>query len=419
MGPIPEALELFENGKVTEAVELLMTEVSQVSEQEQFAIGELLHSWGFLNEAASVFNDLLTANEDDHEVKFMLADIYIDLEEDEKALQLIEDIDPEDPDYVRALVVLADIYEQQGLYEVSEQKLLQAQRIAPKNEAIDLALAELYFHVGDFSNAIYYYEKVKHLADQFPFVNIQERLAESYSSIGKWEEALEQYKQLDLEHPDELFKYGYTAFQLKRFDIAIKVWEDLIKYDKDYTSVYPYLAQAYEEEGLIKEANNVLKNGLQFDEYNIELYMTLAKNEIKLKRIDEAKSYLKEAIALDPGYEDAIEQLITLYFSHDEFEEAKDLIEELMKFKPYPNLLDWRLAQVYEELELFDKANTFYEKAALVFNNDPSFQKEYGFFLVEEGKYKEAKQLLQSYLKSHPEDEDVYDYLNRLIGEDE
>ena len=61
--------------------------------------------------------------------------------------------------------------------------------------------------------------------------------------------------------------------------------------DENYTSVYPYLAQAYEEEGLVKEANEILKKGLQKDEYNIELYLTIAKNELKLNELDEAKNY--------------------------------------------------------------------------------------------------------------------------------
>ncbi|MGM8213969.1 tetratricopeptide repeat protein [Bacillaceae bacterium W0354] len=414
MDLIQTALEMYDSGKVNEAVNYLLEHISSETEEDQFAIGELLHSWGYLDEALNIFKELLQDYPDDFEIKFMLADIYIDLEQDEKALDLVESIEPNDPNYIRALVVLADIYQSQGLYEVSEQKLLQAKQLSTDDEAIDLGLAELYFHVGDYAKAIPYYEKLADFANQFPFVNITERLAECYSSIGKWEEALNVYQQLELNNPDDLFKYGYTAYQLERYDISIKVWKDLIKLDRDYTSVYPYLAKAYEYEGMLEEANHILKNGLKNDEYNIDLYITLARNELKLNRIEEAKSYLKEAIALDPGHEEAIEELLNIYFTYEEYNDAKKLVEELMKFQPYPDILEWRAAQIYNELDLFEQSQSMYEKASLVFKSNPDFQKEYGFFLVEEGNLNEAIQYLRAYINEFPDDLEVMDYLERL-----
>lgn len=414
MNPIPEAVQLFDEGKVNDAVNLLMDHVNQLSEEDNFSVGELLQHWGFLDEAKEVFEKLLRKHPNDVEIKLMLADIYVDLEEDENALQLIEDISPNDPQYIRALVVLADIYQAQGLVEVAELKLLEAKRLAPKNEMIDLGLAELYFYAGDFKKAITYYEKLKKAEEQFPFIDFNERLAECYAQIGKWEEALDVYKDLDLDSPDELFKYGYTAFQVKRFDIAIRVWEDLISLDENYTSVYPYLAQAYEEEGLVKEANEILKKGLQKDEYNIELYLTIAKNELKLNELDEAKNYLKQAIALDPGHEDAINTLINIYLDEEDYDQAKKLIDELMKFKPYPEILEWHAATIYNELEMYEEARKMYEQAALLFEDNPQFQKEYGFFLIEEGKVNKAIELLQKYVKSFPEDMEVVQYLERF-----
>ncbi|WP_175614741.1 tetratricopeptide repeat protein [Piscibacillus halophilus] len=416
MDPITEALELYDAGNVNEAVNHLMENANEISEQDQFSVAELLQQWGFLDEARRLFEELHRTYPDDHQIKFQLADIYIDLEMDTEALDLIESIEPDDPDYINALMILADIYQSQGLNEVAEQKLLQAKELQPDNYLIDFGIAELAFHNGEFHKALDHYEKIQSHEGEFPLVSIHERLAECYASVGKWENALTFYQELELKEPDQLFKYGYTAFQLERYDISIKAWNDLIDLDPDYTSVYPYLAKAYEEEGVMDAANDILKKGLKKDEYNIDLYITIARNELKQNNIEEAKSYLKEAISLDPGHEKAIEELFNIYESRDEWNDAKKLVEELMKFEPYPEILDWRAGQVYNELEEFDKARKSFEKAYLTYHNDTDFLKEYGYFLIEEGQMEKAISMLKEYLNQNPEDADTKDFVHRLQG---
>ena len=85
-----------------------------------------------------------------------------------------------------------------------------------------------------------------------------------------------------------------------------------------------------------------------------------------------------------------------------------------MKFKPYPEILEWHAATIYNELEMYEEARKMYEQAALLFEDNPQFQKEYGFFLIEEGKVNKAIELLQKYVKSFPEDMEVVQYLERF-----
>ncbi|MGP4071938.1 tetratricopeptide repeat protein [Piscibacillus sp. B03] len=416
MDPIAEALDLYDAGNVNEAVNHLMEHASEISEQEQFSVAELLQQWGFLEEARRLFEELHRTYPNDHQIKFQLADIYIDLEMDTEALELIESIEPDDPEYINALMILADIYQSQGLSEVAEQKLMQAKELQPENYYIDFGIAELAFHNGEFHKALEHYEMLESHEGEFPFVNIHERLAESYASVGQWENALTFYQELELKEPDQLFKYGYTAYQLARYDISIKAWNDLIDLDPDYTSVYPYLAKAYEEEGLLDSAKDVLNQGMKKDEYNIDMYISLAQLELKQNNIEEAKSNLKEAIALDPSHEKAISELYSIYEAHENWEDAKKLVEELMKFEPYPEILDWKAGQVFNELEEFDKAKKFYEKAQLTYHNDADFLKEYGYFLIEDGQMEQAIKLLKSYLKQNPEDHDTKEFIHRLQG---
>lgn len=126
-----------------------------------------------------------------------------------------------------------------------------------------MALAELAFSNGEFQKAIPYYERIERLDEEVSIVNVKERLAESLSSLGNWEEALRYYEMITLEHPDQLFKYGYTAYQLERYQVAIEAWRKLLEIDQDYTSVYPLLATSLHEEGAVQEAFEALEQGIQ------------------------------------------------------------------------------------------------------------------------------------------------------------
>ncbi|WP_188206015.1 tetratricopeptide repeat protein [Alkalibacillus aidingensis] len=417
METISEALELKEQGRISEAVQLLKNYISEAEDSERLDIAQLLHEWGLLNDAKEVYEDMLILYPNDHYVRLLLAEIETDLGNDEEVIEILEEIDSEDEAYIPALVQMADMYQSQGLFEVAEKKLLEAKELDSGEPIIDLALAELAFSNGEYQKAIPYYERVERYDDDISVVNIKERLAESLSSIGNWEEALGYYEQVKLESPDQLFKYGYTAYQLDRYDICTRVWNELLELDPEYTSVYPLLATSLYEEGALQEAFDITVQGIKKDEHNNELYLLAAEYAVKLNKVDQAIDYLKEAVAIDPGYEDGVDMLIKIYLDEDKLDEAKELVDELLKFEGYPSLLNWRAAQVYNAFEEFEDAKKMYEKAYPEYSDDPNFLKEYGLFLIEEGATEKATQILTTYLQHEPEDEDVREFVIRMQSE--
>jgi Tfp pilus assembly protein PilF len=65
------------------------------------------------------------------------------------------------------------------------------------------------------------------------------------------------------------------------------------------------------------------------------------------------------------------------------------------------------LAQAYNGLEEFEKANEYYEKVKDVLKDEADFVKDYGLFLREEGKVEEANTWLAHYLTLVPGDIEV------------
>jgi len=351
---------------------------------------------------------------DENNIKIILADIYIELEDDERAINILSDIDIDDPTYIQALLQLADLYQAQGLFEVAEQKLLTAKQLEPNEVIIDFALAELLFSTGAYQKAITYYEKVKLKAEEIATISINERLAEAYAATGEYEIALQYFQNIDNENADALFKYGFTASQANRQDIAIKVWEQVIKNDPYYHTVYDQLAKAYEEEELIEEAYKTAKKGLKIDEYNKELYFYAGALAHQLSKNAESESYIREAIALDPDYKEAIMFLIKMLKEKDKFTDIIDLITNIKTAGANDPLYEWELARAFVETESYKNALKHYTEAYNSLNQDSEFLKEYGYFLIEEGRMREAISILESYLIQQPLDMEVEEYLERL-----
>jgi tetratricopeptide (TPR) repeat protein len=411
---IEEAIEKIEQGYTDKGLELLKSYEKKANDDELFTIATLYHQWGLINQAKDLFIQLNNKYPDESEIKLYLAEIYTDIGEDQEAIQLLNSIPEWDDYHVQALIESADLYQSQGLFEVAEQKLMKAKRFVPDEPIIDFALGELAYSNGEYQKAILYYERVRKHYSSLNEVDINARIAESLAATGKWEEALDYFQSMEsVESPDLLFQYGLTAFRSDRRDISIHVWEELLNMDSEYISVYPLLAQAYEQEGLIKDAIRIAEKALTIDEWNKELHYLLGKLQLTTNK-QEAIKHLQDAINIDPGYKEAVMDLIYIYKQEENYTSIKELLSYLQDSGETDPLFLWELARANYELEEYELALNNYKEAYNFFTSDAEFLKEYGYVLVEEGRYVEAKKIFEQYLQVEPFDQDVLEYLERL-----
>ncbi|MGY0691767.1 tetratricopeptide repeat protein [Virgibacillus sp. FSP13] len=411
---IMEAVRLMESKKSNEAIALLEDYLPMADEEERFTIAELFIQWGFLQEASTILQELMQQYPRESEIKIMLADIYVELENDEEAINLLNNIKEDDESYLESLIQLADLYQAQGLFEVAEQKLLSAKQLNPTEPIIDFALGELLFSTGEYKKAITHYEKVIEVTSEIANVPIHVRLAECYAGTGEYEEALTIYQDVDNEDSDTLFKYGLTAYQAGRRDISIKAWEQVIEIDPYYHTVYYQLAKAYEEEEMPIEAYNTAKKGLQVDEFNKELFFYAGSLAHQVNEDGESEKWIREAIALDPDYKEAILFLVEFFKTKENHSAIVELLEQIKKSGADDPLYEWELARAYEKTESYNDALNHYQEAYNNLNQDSEFLKEYAYFLTEEGRIAEALPIFKAYLTQQPEDYEVEEFFHRL-----
>ncbi|MEK4200505.1 tetratricopeptide repeat protein [Cytobacillus sp. FSL K6-0265] len=419
MDKVKKIIALLENGLHDEALEKYTEILSHGTHEERFVLAEELMQYGFLQEAHQLIERLLDAYPEEGELLIMKAEIFIDLGNEEEAVLVLEQVNQQDASYPQALLLLADLYQMEGLYEVSERKLLEAKAILPEEPIIDFALGELSAEQGKFLEAVKLYEKVLTKKELIGGVNVNQRMAESLSAGGAFEEALPYYEKA-LEEKLEihtLFSYAFTALQAGYNQVAIEKFNELKEIDPEFHSLYLHLAKAYEREEQVQEALATVKLGIKQDEYNKELYFYGGKLALKIPDEQLAVDLLREALAIDPEYIDAAVVINKVFMNNERFHDVIEIAELMQSADVTDPQLLWDAAKSYQEIEEYSQALNKYNEAYTYFKQQPDFLADYGYFLIEEGKRKEAAELFSKLTRLEPHNEEYQDILQRLSDE--
>ncbi|EHD9220299.1 tetratricopeptide repeat protein [Listeria innocua] len=382
------------------------------TDEEQYYLAEELFALGFLDETEDLYELLLAKYKDEGELLVRAAEVALEKDDMDAAQDYLEKVNKEDEAYIESLLVLADLYQMQGLFEVSEQKLLEAKQMAPNEPIIDFALGEYYLSQARFASAVQSYQTAVEAGLTIisnGAVSVYERIAEAFAASGAFEEALPYYERAleDKESVDTLFGMGLTAYQAKDYTKAIHALEHLREHDPSYTTLYSYLAKSYEENGEPEKAIAVLRDGLTQDEFNKEMFLEAGKLAVTLRLPEEAEEFYRQAIVLDEEFSEAIMQLNKLLLAKENYEGVIELVEGLGEEVISEPQIFWDVSVAYQETEQYNKAKANYELAYPHFTNNPTFLKEYGLFLREEDEHAKSQEVLRSYLELEPEDTEI------------
>ncbi|MFC0271615.1 tetratricopeptide repeat protein [Metabacillus herbersteinensis] len=414
-----EAITLVNNGETEKGLDLLGQIQPTLHDEEKYMLADHYFGWGMVDKAEEIIEELHFLYPEETHISLFLAEIYLDLDKEEEAITLLNTVEPFDEDYPQALLLLADLYQMQGLPEVSEQKLKEAKILLPEESIIDFALGELYFHQAKYQKAITFFESVMKNRSTVSGIHIGQRLAECLSVTGSFEEAMTYYQQAVDEQTDlnTLFGYGVTAYQGGFYVTAIKQLTDLKDLDPHFTSLYLYLAKSYEQEGLLKESLDTVREGIKVDEFNKELYLYGGKTAIKNGLKDEAEQFLRESVALDPGHVEAALTLTNLFLQEERYDDVIDVISEIMKYGEEDPGFHWNLARAYHQKEQYTQALNHYQLAYNFFKDGRDFLEEYGYFLMEDGQRKDAKEVFERLNTLDPSNVEISEILLQLEDE--
>ncbi|AIC94596.1 tetratricopeptide repeat protein [Shouchella lehensis] len=408
----------IEAGNIEAALAYIAEHALSDNHQIRFEAAELYYELGHIREARTIVEELRSLYPDEGSLAILSAEMMIDEDQEDEAIELLLEVGAKDDSFVQAQLLLADLYQLQALDEVAEQKLLAALQKDPEEMILIYALGEFYLNQGAYNKAIPYLKQSLHA--QLGEVNVGLSLAEAYSGNGQFEEALHLYHQQETNKmtPDQLFSFGFTAYQQGDYPVVIEQLGAVKNLDADFTSVYMPLAKAYEAENRLDESFETLKDGIRMDEFNDQLPMMAGQVLTKMNDLVGAEQYFRQALALNPSNMTSIQALAALLKEDERAEELQELVEHVQEYGEHDPVLTWYHAFSKAQLESYEEARLLYEEAEPFFKEDADFLIEYGYFLLEEGKRTKAAELFGQALHVDPTRTDLIELIDQLQHEE-
>lgn len=412
MRKIETAIEKIQNGEIEEGLSTLEDALIDADDNTAFDIAQVFVEMGQVGKADEILMELLAKQPNNSDFMLLKAELEIEDDNEGESIHLLSNIQEADENYLSAQMLLADLYQAQGLEEAAEHRLKKVYSMAPDNPVLAYALAEFYRSVGRAGQAIPFYKKAIH-ADELENEDVSLKLADVLSMTGAFEEALIYFKKGLEERTtlDGLFGYGVTAYQAGKYQTAITALEQLRDLDEQYSTLYPVLASAYQEEGAEQEALEAIETGINKDEHNERLYLQAAETANRAGADDKAEKFYEKVLTLNPTHEKALIDLGELLYYKGDFQSVISLAS---RFNIEAPRLTWLTARALSEEDEVDEAIKKYELVNKNFLDDPEFQREYGELLWETGKRDTALNHLKQALAINPDDQDLLLFVERI-----
>lgn len=370
-------------------------------------LAEYLESIGFLPQAREIY---LQERESYPEVNINLAQIATEDGDIEGAFLYLDAISPESEAYLSALLVMADIYDMEGLTDVAREKLLLASKISD-DPLVIFGLAEIELELGNFNQAIKEYAKLDNREIlELTGISTYQRIGRAYASLGKFEAAIEFLeKTIEIEYDDgTIFELATILYDQGEYQKANVYFKQLDTMNPDFEGYEYVYAQSLHEENKTEEALRLVQKGLSKNEFDTNLLLTASQFSYELHDSKQAENYLLKAkdVAIDD--EDVLMRLTNLYLEEERYEDvvalSRDNIDSI--------LTKWNIAKAYQALEADKKALNLYDELATDLSDNPEFLQDYAYILREFGQKERAHQVAERYLQLVPDDVNMVGFLN-------
>ena len=372
-------------------------------------LGEYLESIGFFLQAKRIYNKLAPLYP---QVNLNLAAIASEDGDLEEAFGYLEEISSNDPWYVNALLIKADLYQMEGVPDVPREKLVEASQLSD-DPIITFGMAEIDFELGNFTQAIKEYASLDNrtIYEQTG-ISTYQRIGVSYASLGKFEAAIEfLQKAIELEYDEStVFELAVILYDQEYYQKANLYFKQLDTLSPDFEGYEYIYALSLHADHRAEEALFMAQQGLNKNPFDSQLALLASQVSYELHDTEKAESYLLDAWDNADDLEEIALRLTNLYLEQERYEDILDLEDQ-----DWDNVLTrWNIARSYQALEDIEKARELYGELHRDLRDNPEFLEEYIYLLRECGELERAKQEAQHYLSLVPDDSVMQEFYNSL-----
>ena len=404
-----EMLEALDQQDLTRADYYFQKALVEDSDDLLLELAYYLEGIGFYPQARQIYEKLAPVFP---EVNLNLASISSEDGQIEEAFAYLEEIQPNSDSYVSALVLKADFYQMEGLTDVAREKLLEALHYSD-DPLLIFGLAELDSELGNDLEAIKGYAQLdnREIYEQTG-ISTYQRIGTAYARLGKFESAIEFLeKALELEYEDQTtFELASLYFDQEEYQKAVLYFKQLDTISPDFEGYEYGYSQALHKEHQTEQALLIAQQGLEKNPFETRLLLLASQLSYELHQPEQAEAYLLQAQEDAEDQEEILLRLATMYQEQERYED----ILALEVYEPENLLTKWMIARSYQETEDLDVAYESYQALVSELKENPEFLEQYIHLLRELGRFEEAKEQIQYYLKLVPDDIQMQDLYERL-----
>ncbi len=289
----------------------------------------------------------------------------------------VDEVVKEDPPPLYSSYLKGFLLEKYGDFKGALKEYQQAARIDKDSTSIQLRIAAQYIKMEDFEKAeetlLSLKEKEKINLDAYLLlIFLYSHQSKEKLANKEYEEMLSRLYQKNPENIRIAESLAQFKLQDKKFKESIRIYRQIIKIKPNSPEAHFWLGYLYEEEGDRNKAIRQWRKTLELDPDHVDtlnaLGYTYAEEGIKL---DAAENLVKKALELKPGIAAYLDSLGWVYYKKQEFDKAKEYIEQAAAKLQDPVIYD-HLGDIYYVLEEFQKAKEAWEKVLI---NDPENEK--------------------------------------------
>ena len=300
---VDSVIELFSNGKITEAldsIELLFKDHSN----ESLLLNIRGACYAALNqpeEAINNYKDALVTKPDYADASYNLGNVLKDLGRLEEAVKSYKKTIAIEPNYHAAQHNLGVTLQELGLFNDAAEQYEQALNIKPDNIEARINLGSVYQSLGQLEEAIEQYESI--LSTYPENVEVLNNLGIIYRELGHTGEAISYYKkalEINPRFTGAYYNLGFIYQDLGQVENSIEQYEKAISISNHAWSYHnlSYLKQYNPGDPQIAEIQTLLSNTKLGSLDRIHLCLALAKIHEKLGNQIEFFQYLNEGNGL-------------------------------------------------------------------------------------------------------------------------
>jgi len=286
-------------------------------------------------EAIGHFEKALAAGPNDLGVDLALAHLYVDANQAQKAVPLLQTFLDERPDYAEAALLLADAYE--GTHQIGAAVSVMESFV--KEQPTDARAAS--------------------------------RLAGLYEQAERWTDAASAWDRLSTQNPT-VAGYGTRAslaranarLAAKDLSGAAAILENAVERTPGESVLGLTLASVYEQAKNLDKAEGAFRSVIAHDASNAEalndLGYMLADNGLKL---DEAVGLIQRALVIDPGNPSFLDSLGWAYVKQGHADTGRPSLEQAASAVPKASVILDHLAEAYFQLKRYNDAALTWDRA--------------------------------------------------------